>query len=167
LSDGAASIDTSAKISNAVDLETRSGIDYPLPLFLDYIARVRFHRGVVFGVRDRHVFLAFGHGFGAKKLLKTRRRKNTDQVVGSFPVFVKPIHVSAGMNTVAPAWTTLTTSPKVTVAVPFCMYRISSAPSRATYTNISANDFTWRGEHSTEGKSWTEFKVIECQRSER
>lgn len=35
---------------------------------------------------------------------------------------------------------------------------------RATYTNISKTHFTWRGEKSDDGKSWTEFMVIEADR---
>ena len=34
----------------------------------------------------------------------------------------------------------------------------------ATYTNISETHFTWRGESSEDGHSWTEFMVIECER---
>lgn len=36
--------------------------------------------------------------------------------------------------------------------------------TRATYTNISANHFTWRGEKSDDGQSWEEFMVIEANR---
>jgi hypothetical protein len=36
--------------------------------------------------------------------------------------------------------------------------------SRATYTNISENHFTWRGERSNDGKAWEEFMVIEAYR---
>lgn len=36
---------------------------------------------------------------------------------------------------------------------------------RATYTNISKNHFTWRGEKSDDGKAWSEFMVIESYRS--
>lgn len=43
----------------------------------------------------------------------------------------------------------------------------STTLSRATYTNISANHFTWIGEHSADGKVWDEFMVIECQRAEK
>jgi hypothetical protein len=39
------------------------------------------------------------------------------------------------------------------------------AYTRATYTNISANHFTWRGERSSDNKSWEEFMVIECDRA--
>jgi hypothetical protein len=39
--------------------------------------------------------------------------------------------------------------------------------SRAIYTNISANHFTWIGDHSVDGKSWTEFMRIECQRTKK
>ena len=36
--------------------------------------------------------------------------------------------------------------------------------TRATYTNISENHFTWRGERSNDGKAWEEFMVIEAYR---
>jgi hypothetical protein len=37
--------------------------------------------------------------------------------------------------------------------------------TRATYTNISDNHFTWRGEKSDDGKAWTEFIVVEAYRN--
>lgn len=37
--------------------------------------------------------------------------------------------------------------------------------TRATYTNISENHFTWRGERSNDAKTWEEFLVIECYRN--
>jgi hypothetical protein len=36
--------------------------------------------------------------------------------------------------------------------------------TRATYTNISENHFTWRGEKSNDGKTWSEFMVVEVYR---
>jgi hypothetical protein len=36
---------------------------------------------------------------------------------------------------------------------------------RATYTKISTEHFTWLGEKSDDGKSWTDFMVIECYRT--
>ncbi|HEV2577984.1 MAG TPA: hypothetical protein VGU25_12310 [Acidobacteriaceae bacterium] len=36
--------------------------------------------------------------------------------------------------------------------------------TRATYTDISDQHFTWRGESSEDGKEWTEFMVVECER---
>jgi Protein of unknown function (DUF1579) len=36
--------------------------------------------------------------------------------------------------------------------------------TRATYTNISENHFTWRGERSNDDKVWEEFMVIEAER---
>lgn len=39
------------------------------------------------------------------------------------------------------------------------------AYTRATYTNISDRHFTWRGEKSDDGKTWSEFMVIEAYRS--
>lgn len=38
--------------------------------------------------------------------------------------------------------------------------------TRATYTNISEDHFTWRGEKSDDGKAWEEFLVIEAHRSQ-
>jgi hypothetical protein len=38
------------------------------------------------------------------------------------------------------------------------------AYTRATYTNISEQHFTWRGEKSDDGKTWSEFMVIEAYR---
>lgn len=38
------------------------------------------------------------------------------------------------------------------------------AYTRATYTNISASHFTWRGEKSDDMKTWTDFMVIEAYR---
>ena len=38
------------------------------------------------------------------------------------------------------------------------------AYTRATYTNISRAHFTWRGEKSDDGKSWTDFMVVEADR---
>ncbi len=40
------------------------------------------------------------------------------------------------------------------------------AYTRATYTNISEGHFTWRGEKSDNGKTWSEFMVIEVYRSQ-
>jgi Protein of unknown function (DUF1579) len=37
--------------------------------------------------------------------------------------------------------------------------------TRATYTKISADHFTWRGERSSDRKSWEEFLVVECHRA--
>jgi hypothetical protein len=39
------------------------------------------------------------------------------------------------------------------------------ALTRATYTNISASHFTWRGESSEDGKTWKPFMVVECDRA--
>jgi hypothetical protein len=39
------------------------------------------------------------------------------------------------------------------------------AYTRATYTNISEKHFTWRGEKSDDGKTWSEFMVVEAYRS--
>lgn len=36
--------------------------------------------------------------------------------------------------------------------------------TRATYTNFSADHFTWRGERSNDRKTWEEFLIIECDR---
>ena len=37
--------------------------------------------------------------------------------------------------------------------------------TRATYTNISQTHFTWRGEKSNDGKTWSEFMVVEAHRT--
>jgi hypothetical protein len=39
------------------------------------------------------------------------------------------------------------------------------AYTRATYTNISPTHFTWRGERSEDGTSWSEFMVLEAHRA--
>jgi hypothetical protein len=44
---------------------------------------------------------------------------------------------------------------------------VAHAYTRATYTNISATHFTWRGESSNDGDAWNEFMVIEAYRTER
>ena len=36
--------------------------------------------------------------------------------------------------------------------------------TRAKYTNISHDHFTWLGEKSDDGNSWTDFMVVECDR---
>jgi hypothetical protein len=36
--------------------------------------------------------------------------------------------------------------------------------TRTTYTNISENHFTWRGDRSNDGKLWEEFLIIEVYR---
>lgn len=40
------------------------------------------------------------------------------------------------------------------------------AYTRATYTNISRTHFTWRGEKSDDGKTWSEFMIVEAHRRE-
>jgi hypothetical protein len=39
------------------------------------------------------------------------------------------------------------------------------APTRATSTNISDTHFTWRGEKSDDGRTWSEFMIIEAYRA--
>ena len=41
---------------------------------------------------------------------------------------------------------------------------VGHALTRATYTNISERQFTWKGEGSEDGETWTEFMVVECER---
>ncbi|MGC1384355.1 MAG: DUF1579 family protein [Candidatus Acidiferrales bacterium] len=41
----------------------------------------------------------------------------------------------------------------------------SPVQTRAVYADISENHFTWRGEHSSDGKSWQQYMVIECDRA--
>ena len=38
------------------------------------------------------------------------------------------------------------------------------AYTRATYTSVSEDHFTWRGDQSVDGKSWGEFMVVEAFR---
>jgi hypothetical protein len=38
------------------------------------------------------------------------------------------------------------------------------AYTRATYTNISESHFTWLGEKSEDGKTWSEFMIVEASR---
>jgi hypothetical protein len=42
----------------------------------------------------------------------------------------------------------------------------TQAYTRATYTNISAAHFMWRGEQSGDGKTWTEIMLVNANRSE-
>lgn len=39
------------------------------------------------------------------------------------------------------------------------------AYTRATYTSHSPTHFTWKGEQSSDAKSWSDFMVVECYRS--
>lgn len=41
------------------------------------------------------------------------------------------------------------------------------AYTRATYTNLSPTHFTWRGEKSDDGNTWSEFMVVDAYRSEK
>ena len=41
------------------------------------------------------------------------------------------------------------------------------ALTRATYTNISPDHFTWQGDRSNDGKTWEQFLVIELYRPQR
>ncbi len=52
-------------------------------------------------------------------------------------------------------------------AISYCMKEpvARHAFTRATYANISADHFTWRGQRSDDGKTWEEFLVIEAYRS--
>ena len=40
------------------------------------------------------------------------------------------------------------------------------AHTRAMYTVVSERHFTWKGESSEDGKVWTEFMVVECERED-
>ena len=40
------------------------------------------------------------------------------------------------------------------------------AYTRAVYTSVSGTRFTWRGEKSDDGKTWSEFMVIEATRDD-
>jgi Protein of unknown function (DUF1579) len=39
------------------------------------------------------------------------------------------------------------------------------AYTRVTYTKVSEEYFTWRGEKSADGNAWSEFMIVECHRS--
>jgi hypothetical protein len=39
--------------------------------------------------------------------------------------------------------------------------------TRVTYTRVSTSHFTWTGEKSGEGKTWSEFMVVNCHRVEQ
>jgi hypothetical protein len=39
--------------------------------------------------------------------------------------------------------------------------------TRATYTSISDKRFTWRGEKSEDGRTWSEFMVVDCAAADR
>ncbi len=41
----------------------------------------------------------------------------------------------------------------------------AQAYTRATYTNISGDHFTWIGEKSNDGQARADFMVLECKRS--
>lgn len=41
----------------------------------------------------------------------------------------------------------------------------TQAYTRATYTNITGDHFTWIGEKSDDGHSWADFMIVECKRS--
>src|SRR5450631_3287281 len=58
---------------------------------------------------------------------KPGAEKTVTTLTTSLPILETEIHVLAGMYTVAPACTSFTVSPKVTLAVPDCRKRISSA----------------------------------------
>jgi hypothetical protein len=53
-------------------------------------------------------------------------------------------------------------------AISYCMEEpvAEHAFTRATYTNISADHFTWRGDKSNDGKMWDPFLSLELHRSE-
>jgi hypothetical protein len=36
--------------------------------------------------------------------------------------------------------------------------------TRATYTSVSSNHFTWKGDQSTDAKTWTDFMLVEVDR---
>ena len=38
--------------------------------------------------------------------------------------------------------------------------------TRATYTSVSKNHFTWRGEKSDDGETWSQVMIIEAHRAE-
>jgi hypothetical protein len=77
------------------------------------------------------------------------------------------------LDALAGTWTDLT-SPEFggvkfdggSVSYAFEEPTAAHAYTRATYTNISRTHFTWRGEKSDDGKTWSEFMVVEVDRTE-
>jgi hypothetical protein len=37
--------------------------------------------------------------------------------------------------------------------------------TRVTYTRVSDSNFTWKGEKSADGNSWSEFMLVDCHRA--
>jgi hypothetical protein len=76
------------------------------------------------------------------------------------------------LNALAGTWTDLA-SPELggvrfdghSVVYTFKEPTAGHAYTRATYTNIFSERFTWRGEKSEDGKAWNEFMVVEAYRS--
>jgi hypothetical protein len=77
------------------------------------------------------------------------------------------------LNALTGAWTTLAPSELGPVRSdgPSVIYAFKeTAPidtvhayTRATYTNVSATRFTWRGEKSDDGNAWTDFMLVDCR----
>lgn len=76
------------------------------------------------------------------------------------------------LNALSGTWTDLTPEEfgGVKITDEFISYYFkepvaAQAYTRATYTNISSEHFTWLGEKSDDGKSWNDFMVVECYRA--
>ncbi len=77
------------------------------------------------------------------------------------------------LNALAGSWTDLASEELGGVSIDDHSIRYSfrepvaaQAYTRATYLDISAGHFTWLGESSDDGQTWTDFMVVECYRSE-
>ncbi len=77
------------------------------------------------------------------------------------------------LNALSGTWTDLAPSELGGVSIhgPSITYAFrepsgAHAYTRATYTNSSKTQFTWRGEKSDDGKTWGEFMVVACTRGE-
>src|SRR5438874_421978 len=72
------------------------------------------------------------------------------------------------LNALAGTWTDLGRRSRDTLSRTVSRSRVAGyAFTRATYTNISSDHFTWRGDRSNHGKMWEHFLTIELYRSEK
>ena len=76
------------------------------------------------------------------------------------------------LNALSGTWTDLTSEEfggvritNYSISYSFKEPVAAQAYTQATYKNISAEHFTWLGEKSDDGKTWTDFMVVECHRT--
>jgi hypothetical protein len=75
------------------------------------------------------------------------------------------------LNALTGTWTNLITPELggLTVNGPSISYAFKEPTAahpytRATYTSTSPNHFTWKGDQSTDAKSWTDFMIVDVDR---